>query len=197
MIPLPFHSVDPRDPTLPRDSPPFALLHGALRTNKGVGILIEALEMLGPDTDVRVVVAGAGSVDIERQLEQAARRIPALKIELGWTSAERLHELCCQASMAVLPYTDFHSMSGVLLRAYAYRLPVVVADVGALGPSVRDDGTGWIVPPRDPAALAEALTSAFDSLDSDNREAAFAAAIASHQPDSVGPMLRDVYDKCV
>jgi glycosyltransferase involved in cell wall biosynthesis len=197
VIPLPFHSVNLRDPTIQRETAPFALLHGSLRTNKGTDILIEALEMLGPDTNVRVVVAGAGSADIQHRLTLAAQRLPALQLELGWTSASRLHELHCQASLIVLPYTEFHSMSAVLVSAYAYRVPVIVTDVGALGPSVRDDDTGWVIPPRDAAALAGALKSAFDSLDSDSRESALAAAAASHHTSQVGPMLRNIYDRCV
>lgn len=197
VVPLPFHSVDLRDPTIRTGSGPFALLHGALRTNKGVDVLIEALEMLGPDTDVRVIVAGAGSTDIQDRLKLAAQRLPALQLELGWTSAKRLHELYCQASVVVLPYTEFHSMSAVLVSAYAYRLPVVVTDVGALGPSVRDDATGWVIPPRDPAALAGALTSALSASNSGGHGPALDAAAASHHTSQVGPMLRNIYDQCV
>jgi glycosyltransferase involved in cell wall biosynthesis len=37
--------------------------------------------------------------------------------------------------------------------------PVVATDVGGTTEIVTDRVTGWIVPPRDPARLAEALTA--------------------------------------
>ena len=52
-----------------------------------------------------------------------------------------------RASWVLLPYVSFHSQSGVLADAYTYRVPLVVTDVGAIGPTVRSDGTGFVVPP--------------------------------------------------
>ncbi len=58
--------------------------------------------------------------------------------------------------MVALPYTEA-SQSGVVSTAYGFGKPVVVTDVGSI-PEIVDDGvTGLIVPPRDPAALAEAI----------------------------------------
>ncbi len=197
VVPLPFHSVDLRESTISRTVPPFALVHGSLRTNKGLDVLIDALGLLGPKSRVRVVVAGAGPAEVEQRLRSAAAVTPGLELELGWTSAARLHELHCQASMIVLPYTEFHSMSAVLVRAYAYRLPVVVTDVGALGPTVRADATGWVIPPRDPVALADTLETAFGAIDRNEAAVALDAAASRHHVGRVGPMLREVYDRCV
>ncbi|WP_054847330.1 glycosyltransferase [Methanoculleus chikugoensis] len=62
-----------------------------------------------------------------------------------------------QASVVALPYLEA-SQSGVIPTAYGFRRPVVVTDVGGSLPEVVDDGvTGYVVPPRDPEALAAAI----------------------------------------
>lgn len=43
-----------------------------------------------------------------------------------------------------------------LLEAMAMNVPVVATDVGAVAEMVLDGRTGFVVPPRDPEAIAEA-----------------------------------------
>jgi glycosyltransferase involved in cell wall biosynthesis len=65
-------------------------------------------------------------------------------------------ELFQRSSVVVLPYIDA-SQSGIIPLAYSFKKPVVVTDVGSIPESVDDGVTGFIVPPKDPAALAEAI----------------------------------------
>ena len=60
------------------------------------------------------------------------------------------------ADVVVLPYT-MASSSGVLLSAYAYKRPVVASAVGGIPELVEDGLSGFLVPPADPRALAEAV----------------------------------------
>ncbi|MGB9825327.1 MAG: glycosyltransferase, partial [Desulfofundulus sp.] len=62
------------------------------------------------------------------------------------------------SDLVVLPYTLFHSQSGVLMQAYKYGVPVVVTNVGALGETVRADDTGVVIDSLDPSAFARKLT---------------------------------------
>gem|GEM_PF-769998 len=71
---------------------------------------------------------------------------------------QRLAELFQQATVVVCPYTDA-TQSGVVLTAYAFGKPVVATSVGGLPEYVKTGETGLLVPPRDPEALATALTS--------------------------------------
>ncbi|MBA7649148.1 hypothetical protein ES703_56942 [subsurface metagenome] len=59
----------------------------------------------------------------------------------------------------------FESQSGVLLRAYAHKKPVVVSDIGAMGELVSSDKVGLIVEPGAVEPLAEAVINALDGLD--------------------------------
>src|SRR5262249_40711886 len=59
-----------------------------------------------------------------------------------------------KASVVVLPYVDA-TQSGVIPLAYTAAKPVVATEVGSLPEMVEDGLTGYLVPPRDEAALAE------------------------------------------
>jgi glycosyltransferase involved in cell wall biosynthesis len=74
---------------------------------------------------------------------------------------ERLDELYADASVFVLP-TQFEAYGHVVVEAMGNALPCVTTNVGALPELVQDGVTGELVPPRDPAALAEALIGLLD-----------------------------------
>jgi glycosyltransferase involved in cell wall biosynthesis len=133
------------------------LFFGVLRPNKGVHVLLRALELL-PRCDLTV----AGEAEEPRYVEQVrrlARRFPAGRVELidRYVSEEEMANLFRRSRLVILPYTSFTSQSGVLHQALAYGLPVVATDVGALGESVRRWGIGQVVPPCDERGLAGAI----------------------------------------
>lgn len=177
----------------PDDAPPTVLFFGALRPNKGLEILIAALEYL-PSADLRVVIAGAGDRPVERLAASAAAADPRITLELERVSLQRKHELFAQASVVALPYTSFASQSGVLHDAYAFERPVIVTDVGALGETVREDSTGAVARPSDPKDFAARLREALEP----QRWAAFSAAARrireDRSPAKTGMRLRAVYD---
>ena len=190
------HQVFPTDSaaesTRP-DGPPRMLFFGALRPNKGLEVLDQAMAMLG-DRDLHLTIAGRGDDPVEALARDMAMRDSRVTAEIGFASLNRKRELFREASLVVLPYTEFSSQSGVLHDAYGHGRPVVVSDVGALGRTVRDDGTGMVVAPRDAAGLASAIMKILEP----GRWAA--AATASRQVASdrshlaVGTLLREVYD---
>ena len=65
--------------------------------------------------------------------------------------------------LIVLPYLKFEAQSGVLLRAYAHKKPVVVSNVGAMGELVSSDKIGLVVEPGAPESLAKAIISVLDN----------------------------------
>ena len=96
----------------------------------------------------------------------------------------------------MLPYTSFASQSAVLQDAYAHRLPLVVSDVGALGETVREDATGWVVRPATRRRWRPTLLTAL--RDDDARAAAASAAgavAAARTPALVGARLRALYER--
>lgn len=175
---------------------PMLLFFGTLRADKGLDVLTEALLALGPKLEAEVVIAGSGTSETYAALERRLAGLSHVRLELGRVSAGRKAELFSAASWILLPYIAFHSQSGVLADAYAYRVPLIASDVGAIGPTVRDDATGIVIAPRDVGALADAMIRAAATP-----PAAFAEALDDaarrHDVGVVGRRLREIYDIAV
>lgn len=172
---------------------PCVLFFGALRPNKGVDVLLQALAGM-PDT-ITVRIAGRGQAAIEERLRRAAAADPRLHVEIDHVPIARKIELFRQASVVVLPYTSFTSQSGVLHDAYAQGRPVVVTDVGALGDTVREDGTGLVVPPGDAATLARTIEALLSDRSRLAHHGAQALAIRqARSPENLAPLIRRVYE---
>jgi glycosyltransferase involved in cell wall biosynthesis len=180
-------------PADPPPGPPTVLFFGALRPNKGLDVLAAAIEHLHGD-DVRVVIAGRGDAALQTLATELADADPRVTVELGFATLERKRQLFGEASVVVMPYTSFASQSGVLHDAYGHARPVVVSDVGALGDTVREDGTGIVVPPNDPTALAQAIRASLEPATWQDRAAAERHISLERSPEATGRRLREVYD---
>ena len=119
---------------------------------KRLDVLLQATASMD---DAHAVIVGAGP---ERE------RLEALSRRLGL--ADRVHFVGQQnnvpewlAAMDIFVLTsDWEGMSNAILEAMAAGLPVVATAVGGTPEVVVDGVTGLLVPPRDPDALAEAIT---------------------------------------
>ena len=188
--------VMPPRPERPPGERRTVLFFGTFRRNKGIEVLLEAISAL--DDDARFVFAGRGADDLEQLVVDAARRDPRIDLELGYASAARKDELHAGADLIVLPYTSFASQSGVLYDAYSHAVPLVVSDVGVVGVTVREEETGWVVPPSDATELASALTTALRDAPARARASAAQRAIAADRtPEITGARIRQVYEDTI
>ena len=140
---------------------PFRLLNfGVVRPFKGVEDLVAAFSMLDRDqaSQFRLSVVGETWEGWTAPNEAIARSPHADLIERvdRYVSDDELSEYVARADAIVLPYHR-SSMSGPLHVALAAGLPVVVTAVGGLVEAVRDYAGTVLVPPKDPAALRDAL----------------------------------------
>jgi glycosyltransferase involved in cell wall biosynthesis len=193
VVPHVLDATATRDSSLPEPSRPQFLIFGTLRANKGLDVLARVLRKISGQLDADVVIAGTGDQSIMRMLQETIGSAPNVTLELGRIGSDRKRTLFSSASWCVLPYLAFHSQSGVLADAYAYRVPLIVSDVGAIGPTVRDDATGIVVPSGDESALADALLRAAATPRSMLAEALDTAA-QKHEVGVVGPKLRAIYE---
>ncbi|OLE96356.1 MAG: hypothetical protein AUG75_21475, partial [Cyanobacteria bacterium 13_1_20CM_4_61_6] len=134
-----------------------------LQRHKGMDTVIAALPaILARAPDVRYAVAGAGP-DRER-LEKLTHRLGlADRVRfLGGVTDQDLPALYNLASVYVGASRRSERLGvegfGIsLVEASACGLPVVAGNSGGIPDAVQDGETGFLVPPEDPAALADAI----------------------------------------
>jgi len=135
---------------------------GRFVEKKGFPTLLDAVARLQVPAVLRIVGTGVGQVSMEESIE---RHDLGETVELvGRRSHLELPDEYAWADVVAVPSVvdrngDRDGLPNVTLEAMACRRPLVVSDVSALGATVRAAGSGLVVPPRDPAALAEALTA--------------------------------------
>lgn len=138
------------------------LFVGRLVERKGVKHLVEALARLPPELGARLVIIGDGP---ERAALERGIRDSGLgtRVELrGRVSDEELRATYASSDVLVLPSIldargDTEGLGVVLLEAMSYGVPVVASDIGGITDIVEHNESGLLVPPGDPAALAQAL----------------------------------------
>src|SRR3989337_111548 len=77
---------------------------------------------------------------------------------LGFLPQELLTEELLAAKAVAVPSIGMESFGMVLTRAMACATPVVASDIRGYR-AVLEEGTGVLVPPEDPGALADGLVS--------------------------------------
>jgi glycosyltransferase involved in cell wall biosynthesis len=131
---------------------------GNLIPYKGHQDLLEALALASPALlqDWRLLVIGRDDgIGQQLQAQAAALGLDDKIVFLG--PRADVPELL-QASDVGLLCSHQEGFSNAILEGMAAGLPMVVTDVGGNAEAVLDGETGIVVPPRDPGALAQAIT---------------------------------------
>jgi glycosyltransferase involved in cell wall biosynthesis len=133
------------------------LFLGRLERAKGVFELLAAGALLAPRFPaLRLVFGGEG--DFAALRRRAAELGIEDRIELpGWIEADQRDEQLARASVFCLP-SHAEGLPMAMLEAMASGRAVVASSVGGIPETIVDGGNGLLVPPRDEAALARALT---------------------------------------
>ncbi len=141
---------------------PFVLAVARMVYKKGIDVLLEAFRLVVErNSDVRLIIAGDGP---ERQAldAQVSRLGVGDRVTfVGPADRSMLASLLSAASVYCLP-SRREPFGIVLLEALSFGLPVVATKVGGV-PEVLDDGEyGYLVPPEDPPATADAIVKALE-----------------------------------
>lgn len=145
----------------PMQGPLTITLFGKIKPYKGADVLIEAFARL-PDAlqeGARVRIVGKSYMDLA-PLEALIRRHGLgrqVGIEDRFVADAEVPALFGPGVVAAFPYREIDT-SGVLPQALAHGRPVVASRIGVFAETLRDGVHGHLVPPDDPAALADALT---------------------------------------
>lgn len=132
-----------------------------LRAQKALDVLIEAALILREEfTDLAVLVAGGA----DPQAAEEAARLEALVARLGVGETVRflgprddVPSLLAALNVAVIS-SDYEGSPLSAMEYMEAALPVVATRVGGVPDIVVDGETGLLVPPRDPVAIATAVT---------------------------------------
>lgn len=130
---------------------------GTLSVHKGVAYLIEALPKVAEiHPDVCLLIIGSG--DLEEELKRLSRdlKVADMILFLGRIPHEQVPAYLATADIFILPSLD-EGMPRVVMEAMAMKLPMVASSVGGVPELIKDEETGFLVPPADPQALANAL----------------------------------------
>lgn len=165
--------------------PGYLLFVGRLRIRKGVEVLFEALARLARRDapmafEPRLLVVGDGEHRAALETAAADRGLVASGTVrfVGRRNAAGVRRLLAGARALVVPST-YEGMPLVILEAMEAGVPVVASAVSGIPEVVVDGGTGWLVSPEDPDALATALGEALgDPREAGRRGAAGRARVA-------------------
>jgi glycosyltransferase involved in cell wall biosynthesis len=143
------------------DGAPIVMMPGRLTRWKGHTVLIDAMSRLGRD-DVFCVLIGSdqGRSEYRTELENLIK-------EKGLEGRIRIVDHCSDmpsaymlSTVVVSASTDPEGFGRVPVEAQAMGRPVVATDHGGARETIIRGETGWLVPPNDAPALANAIREA-------------------------------------
>lgn len=168
-----FKPMDPQEARRYIGMPPehrMILFVGRIQPLKGIDVLMRALAIVKkrePNLAKNVCVSIIGGDPTpDSDIEQAEfDRLEILRSELGigdlvtFRGAKEQDTLVyyyTAAEMVVMP-SHYESFGMVAIEAMACGTPVIASDVGGLSFSIEDGFNGYLVPGRDPQALADKI----------------------------------------
>ncbi len=134
-----------------------------LEDSKGHRYLIEAARMLKERTPkIKIIIVGKGSLELALDKQARDLGVDDLVFFLGFR--DDVPRILASLDAFVLS-SEQEGLGSSILDAMASRLPVVATEVGGIPEVVIHNETGFLVSPRSPRALAEAILSLYQDRD--------------------------------
>ena len=146
---------DVEDAVATRD---LVLFVARLTAVKGADYLIDAMRQC-PYQQLVVIGDGPRRAGLERRAHGLTNVTFA-----GGLPSSQVHAYLSRARVLVLPSLQ-EGQPNVILEAMAHGTPVIASRVGGIPDLVEDGETGWLIEPRDTAALARHIRSMWSDAD--------------------------------
>jgi glycosyltransferase involved in cell wall biosynthesis len=165
--------------------------------SKGIDTTVEAQSLLrARGIDLDITLAGPVEHDIPNALPQSMLLQWSARPGIRWIGPQRdVREVWRVADIAVLASRGGEGLPRALLEAAACGRPIVTTDVPGCRDFVRPGIEGFVVPPADPRALADALATLV--LDPDLRRRlgrnARARVLAGFTEDQISVVVARLY----
>jgi glycosyltransferase involved in cell wall biosynthesis len=147
----PFWFAAPSLPEVAEDN--YYLFVGRLIPEKGIGVLLQAWDLLRNKTNSppRLVIAGRGR--LEETVRAAAAANPLIQYE-GFVSDERKNDLIARCRGMIAPSVFWEPLGAVTYEAYNLSRPMLGARSGGITETVEHGKTGFLHRPGDVEELA-------------------------------------------
>ena len=137
------------------------LFFGLIREYKGLDILLEAFNTLGPGHQLLIAGEPYGSFDKYQEIIDRSPWKDDIHVFPTYIRDSEVKTYFSAADITVLPYRSA-TQSGISSISYHFEVPMIVTDVGGLKETIGDRGTGIVTPDADPAKIAGAINAYFD-----------------------------------
>ena len=137
------------------------LFFGLIREYKGLDILLEAFNTLGPGHQLIIAGEPYGSFDKYRGLIDRSPWKDNIHVFPTYIRDSEVKTYFSAADVTVLPYRSA-TQSGISSISYHFEVPMIVTAVGGLKETIGDRGTGIVTNEATPAAVAGAIDDYFN-----------------------------------
>jgi len=134
-----------------------------LAPNKGVNYLIDALWILNNRNKLstKLILVGTGPEEPKIKEQIKKLRLEDKVVHFKSIPDEKMFQLYTLADVSVSP-TLYEGLPLVVLEAMACGKPIVASNVSEVPQVVKHGENGFLVPPRDPNAIANAVLEIYD-----------------------------------
>lgn len=160
-IPLNLKSFGKSSKVVANDKIVF-LFFGTIRKNKGLEILLKAVNLLSKRIKDKFIVKIYGNADDWNYYENQINDKSVYDLQIRRIENSEIPDLFVTSHYLVLPYHDV-TQSGPLLIAYNYRLPVIASDLSGFREYIENGKNGFLFDEGKPESLAEVLTNIINS----------------------------------
>jgi glycosyltransferase involved in cell wall biosynthesis len=181
---------------------PHIGIFGVIEPRKGHDVFLQACRRIAINhPTAQFWIFGAVSFSDKEDFADRVRALatgPALDGHVHFAGHRSdVPALMCAMDVVVSASIGFESLPTVLLEASAQGRPIVATDVGGVREIVEDGRTGWVVPPGNAGALADAIDSALGAKGAEMGRAARKSAITRFSLDRFGLEIGKIYGQAL